>query len=312
MRAVEDVLGSVVEDSHSPTRLQQRLIDAGCDIRETPPDQIGFLHSVFCHVGLPRRRTDASVFDRRSGHVSVRVEAGRQFEGSVHVKQRLPYGVIPRLIMMHISTEAIRTRRRCVEVGSARQFLTALGLQTSGGARGGYAALRAQIDALAACTMVLNFQSHGQLVTIDTKLFERLNGWCHRDHSEHRSRTGMLELSDVFYGTLIEHAVPVDPRAINAIRHSALALDLYPWLAQRLCRVKTMNGTKLSWYNLYTQFGQEYRNPKDFKREIRRAIRQVLVVYPDARLREVAGGIVLYPSAPPVAPRPSRPRTRSL
>lgn len=307
MRAVGDMLdslpGPATEFSAPPTRLQRRLIDAGCDIRDTPPDCIEFLHSVFCHVGLPRRKTDARVFERRSGHVGVRVEAGQWFDGTADINRPLPYGVIPRLIMIHLSTEAIRSRCRFVELGSVREFLASLGLQTSGGTRGGYTALRTQLDALAACRMILSFQSQGEPVTVDVRPIERFRGWWRQEHASPQTRAGKLELSEWFYNSLTEHAVPVDPRALQAIRHSALTMDVYVWLAQRLCRVKSMRGTKLSWHNLHSQFGQDYRNPKDFKRELRRAISQVLVVYPDARVREVVGGIVLYPSTPPIAPR---------
>ncbi len=307
MRAVGDMLdslpGPTVEVGVRPTRLQRRLIEAGCEIRESPPDRIQFLHSVFCHVGLPRRKTDARIFERRSGHAGLRLAAGQCFDGTADIDQPLPYGVIPRLIMIHLSTEAIRTRCRYIELGSVRGILTSLGLQSSGGARGGYAALRTQLDALAACRMILSFRSQGEPVTLDVRPIERFEGWWRQGDVPPITRTGKLELSEWFYASLIEHAVPVDPRALHAIRHSALTMDVYVWLAQRLCRVKTMQGTKLSWHNLYSQFGQDYRNPKDFKRELRRAIRQVLVVYPDARLREVVGGIVLYPSVPPIARR---------
>lgn len=312
MRAVGDVLGTVDDDGPYQTRLQRRLIDAGCDIRDTPPERIEFLHSAFCHVGLPRRKTDARVFERRSGHVGMRIEAGQWFDGSNDIDQPLPYGVIPRLIMIHLSTEAIRSRTRCVGLGSVRGFLASLGLQTSGGARGGYTALRTQLDALAACRMILSFQSQGEPVTVDVRPIERFEGWWRQRDASPQYCTGKLELSEWFYSSLAEHAVPVDPRALDAIRHSALTMDVYVWLAQRLCRVKSMHGTKLSWHNLYSQFGQDYRNPKDFKRELRRAIRQVLVVYPDARVREVVGGIVLYPSAPPITPRKRSRRPDSL
>ena len=53
---------------------------------------------------------------------------------------------------------------------------------------------------------------------------------------------------------------------------------------------------------LREQFGQEYRHSRDFKKEFRQALRQVLVVYPDARLEEVMGGLLLYPSRPPLSP----------
>ena len=45
--------------------------------------------------------------------------------------------------------------------------------------------------------------------------------------------------SDEYFSTLREHAVPLDHRAVAAIQHNALMLDVYKRLAQRLCRQRT-------------------------------------------------------------------------
>jgi hypothetical protein len=44
-------------------------------------------------------------------------------------------------------------------------------------------------------------------------------------------------LSAEYFESLQEHGVPLDERALAALAHSPLALDVYAWLAQRLCRV---------------------------------------------------------------------------
>lgn len=279
-----------------------RLIEAGTAIAATPPDRKDFLHTVMCQVGLPRKRTDTRTFERSSGHVSILLEAGKLFNGRDFVEQPLPYGTVPRLVMVHVSTEAVRTRQRSVEVGdSMRQFLTTLGMQTSGGARGGYSILRRQMEALAACRLTLGMYAQGRAVTVDAKPIKRFEAWLHHDGSQRALWPGVMELSEDFYNTLAEHAVPLDYRALGALKHSSLALDIYTWLANRLCRVRSPSGVKLSWENLREQFGQEYAQSRDFKKEFRQALRQVLVVYPDAKLEEVVGGLVLLPSRPPLS-----------
>ena len=95
-------------------------------------------------------------------------------------------------------------------------------------------------------------------------------------------------------------AVPLDARALSALQNSALALDVYCWLAHRLHRVKRLAGERLSWKNLREQFGQEYADPKNFKREMEKALRTVRAVYQEARIEQVEGGVVLMPSPPPV------------
>ena len=283
------------------TRTQWRIIQAGTTIAQEPPDRTDFLHTVMCQVGLPRSATDARTFERESGHVSISIEAGRLYNGRRWVEQPLPYGTIPRLVMVHLSSEAIRTQSRRIEVGdSMRQFLQTLGMGDGGGPRGAYTAVRKQVEALAACRLSIGLQAEGKVVTVDAKPIRKFEAWLHDDGSQQTLWPGIMELSPEFYDTLAHHAVPLDYRALAALKHSALALDIYTWLAHRLCRIATTDGTMLSWQNLRDQFGQEYANPKDFKKEFRNVLRQVLVVYPSAHIEEIDGGIRLHSSPPPI------------
>lgn len=285
------------------TAIERRVIDANGMILQEAPDRMDFLHSCLCQVGLPRKRVEGRTFERHNGHVSIRLEAGALFDGAGFVEQPLPYGVTPRLVMVHVSSEAVRTRSRVVAVGdSMRQFLTVLGMPTSGGKRGGYTAFRRQMEALAACRLTLGMQREGRVVTVDAKPIDRFDAWLHMDGNQRTLWPGTIELSERFFNTLSEHAVPLDYRALAALRHSSLALDTYTWLAHRLWRVARPQGVKVSWRNLRDQFGQEYASGKNFKREFRRLLVQVCRVYPDARLQEVPGGLILYPSRPPLVP----------
>lgn len=285
----------------SLTKRESQLLIAGDQIASEPPDRNDFLHTVMCQVGLPRRATEARTFERHSGHISISLEAGRLFNGREFVDQPLPFGTTPRLVMVHVSSEAVRTQSRKVEVGdSMRQFLQMLGMGDGGGPRGGYTQVRRQIEALATCRLTIGMQSEGRVVTVDSKPFKRFEAWLHQDGSQRTLWPGVMELSADFYDTLAEHAVPLDHRALSALKHSALALDVYTWLAHRLCRINKPGGVTLSWQNLRDQFGQEYAESRDFKWEFRRALRQVQVVYPTARVAEIAGGLQLYTSPAPI------------
>lgn len=230
------------------------------------------------------------------------IEAGTLFNGHRFIEQPLPYGTVPRLIMVHVSSEAVRTQQRIINIGdSARQFLTQLGLHSSGGPRGGYTALRQQVRALAACRLVLGTSLNGRAITVDAKPFHRFEAWLPDDSTQSSLWPGQVELSHEFFNSLCGHAVPLDPRALAVLKHTALGLDVYAWLAHRLCRVTKANGVRLSWQNLREQFGQEYADRRNFKKAFRRALRQATTVYPDARISEAPGGVILLPSRPPLA-----------
>lgn len=285
-----------------PPTLRRVANTAGEIMTDPTPDKVDFLHAVLCQVGMPRKKCDSRVFERSSGAVSLLLEAGRTFQRGKWVEQPLPYGTRPRLVMVHIAGEALRTRSRQVEIGdSIYEFLQRLGIDTNGGPRGGYTMFRKQMEALAACQMMLGMSLPDRDVTINTQPISRFEAWLTKDNNGPRPLwPGMLELSQEFFDTLQEHAVPLDHRALAALKHSAMALDIYTWLAHRLHRVRKPDGTMVSWANLKDQFGQEYRVAKDFKKEFRDALRQVHAVYPEAKLDAVPGGLLLSPSPPPV------------
>lgn len=279
----------------------RRLIDASANIRDQPPDRLDFLHTVMCQIGMPRKATESRVFERQNGPFSILLEAGKFWDGHSWQPRPLPYGTTPRLVMVHLSSEAIRTRNRQVELGeSMRSFLQILGIQTNGGPRGGYTSLKRQMEALAACRLTIGMSAQGRVVTVDAKPIHRFEAWIQHEGPQRTLWPGMLELSTEFFETLTQHAVPLDYRALSALKHSALALDVYTWLAHRLCRIHEAKGVMLSWSNLHDQFGQEYRQVKDFKKAFRHVLRQVWLVYPTARIEDWTHGIILKASPPPI------------
>lgn len=271
-----------------------RLVDAAVAIQQDPTTRPDFLHGILCQVGLPRSRVDGEVFERRSGIASLRIKAGELWDGQQWVSQPIPFGTRPRLALIHVSSEAVRTRSPVVEVGrSIRDFLRRLGLDASGRE---YGTFKRQMNSLAACEMRLGLGTS----TLRVQPIEEFEAWLHPTGTQAVLWPGVLRLSDRFFESLSASAVPLDPRALSALSHSALALDCYAWLAQRLHRVEKASGVKLSWSNLAEQFGSEYTDRRNFKKKFRVALREALAVYADAKVEPVPGGLVLRPSPPPI------------
>jgi hypothetical protein len=281
-----------------------RLIEP---VPDEQPDQIDYLHTVLCQVGMPRNKTDAKVFERVNGGVFMRLKAGEIFDGTKFVDQPLPYGTKPRLVMVHISGEAVRTRNPIVEVGdSVREFLKRLDIDTNGGPRGGYTMFKKQMQALAACHLTLGFNIQNRAITINTQPIETFEAWLQNDGKGQTTMwPGKIELSQKFYETLIEYAVPLDPRHLAKLKHSSLALDIYTWLAHRLYRINHRRGVVIHWKPIKEQFGQEYNDFQNFKKRYLIALREVLIAYNDANVEVIDGGLLLKPSKPPIEPRTS-------
>lgn len=287
-------------NSLSPTL--RRVVNSSVDISmNTCPERIDFLHTVLCQVGMPRKRVEERIFKRNSGAASMILEAGCLYRRGKWIEMPLPYGTRPRLVMVYISSEAVRTKSRTIEIGeSVYEFLKRLGIDTNGGQRGGYTMFKKQMEALAACRMTIGLSSCNSDVTINTQPISRFEAWFVGDSLERPLWPGVLDLSQEFFETLSDNAVPLDYRALAALKHSALALDIYTWLAHRLCRIKKDSGIMLGWNSLKDQFGQEYKENRDFKKEFLSILRQVTSVYPDAKLEQTPGGFVLRPSPPPI------------
>jgi hypothetical protein len=277
-------------------RSTAKIIRLSSDITERPTDRPDFLHAGLCQVGLPRSRVPDLTFERTSGKASILLQAGKLWDGDrgEWVQQPLPYGTRPRLALVHISTEAVRTRSPVIPVGkSAREFLMKLGLDVGGRS---YNTFSSQMRSLACCHISLGFGSE----TLSAAPIKRFSAWSIPDAEAGGLTPGVIELTPDFYESLVKLAVPLDPRALAALKHSALALDVYAWLVHRLHRIKAP--TFLSWRNLHEQFGQEYAEVKLFKREFLRMLRMVHAVYPTAKIEQVNGGIKLK-NSPPAVPK---------
>jgi hypothetical protein len=112
-----------------------------------------------------------------------------------------------------------------------------------------------------------------------------------------------VRLSEEYFQTLGQHAVPLDHRAVAALSSSSMALDVYVWLAQRLHRVPAGKPQFVDWASLHEQFGQGFARIRDFRRKFLQTLSHVTSAYPAARMSADDRGMTLSHSPPPVAPR---------
>jgi len=282
------------------TPARGKLMDVAAEIALDPgtADEACYLHAVLCQVGMPRKKSAGLAFERTSGGASLLLTAGKLWDGIGWAQQALPYGPKPRLILINLTSAAVRNSNRVVDVGrSTREFMERVGLDPQGSE---YRSLRRQIAALAACRMQLGARIGNHIVNIDTQPIHRFDVWIVPNADQQTLWPGVVELSQEYFENVRTHAVPLDERAVAILRGTALGLDIYAWLAHRLCRVRQAAGALVSWGALKVQFGQEYKNADDFRKEFRSAMKQVLRLYPAARVEEVHGGLLLRDSRPPI------------
>jgi hypothetical protein len=291
-----------------PSPVQMRMIESSEDIRETGPEEIAYQHSVLCQTSLPYRSTPLRRWEAQNGNVMLLVQAGEAFDPTKKqwVELPLPFGPKARLILMYLNSQAIRTQSPVIDVeDSMTAFLRELqgGRDPNGDEiqkfKQQLAALaRAKISMANAAgidTAHASSAAHGDLPIV--KFIEL---WFPKNPNQRVLWPGTLELTKDYFDDLSKHAVPLDQRAIASLSHSAMALDIYAWLTQRLWRVRADRPYKVTWVNLHQQFGYGYKQIRQFRSAFLKTLKDVQTQYPDARLEADGSGLWLKNSPPPV------------
>jgi len=289
------------------TAIQQRLLDLATDIATSPPEDLAFTHSVLAQTSLPTTKPPDGMlrWERRQGRATLLVVAGDAMDPKTGAfcQLPLPYGPKARLLLMHLNTEAVRRQSPLIPVDdSMTAFFRRLMGRTQDGRQ--IRMLKAQLQSLAAAKFSMGImQGEDRGLQVDTKVVTAFNLWLPKDVSQRVLWPSTLQLSLDYYESLTRFAVPLDERAIAALAHSATALDIYCWLAQRLHRISVGKPQFVPWSATYDQFGQGYREIRKFRRDFVKLLSQVRAAYPAARLSEDRGGLLLEASPPPVTKR---------
>lgn len=290
------------------SRTTCRLLDTADAIYGNDVDDVAFIHSILAMCGLPYRRPppDVREFERRNGRASLLITAGKLADPKTGdwKEQGIPYGPRARLLLIHFCSEALRNRSPEVEIGdSMTAFMRSLGIEPTGGKNGSIPSFKEQVNRLAAARMQIGYWGETGTRTMEAKPIKSINVWFPEDPKQKILWSSTIVLDPVFFDSLQRFAVPLDHRAIEALKHNALALDLYAWLAHRLHRVKSPDGDFVPWTSLYQQFGEGYARMVDFRRKFLQALRQATTVYFRAKIEETGKGLKLHQSPPPVAKR---------
>lgn len=176
-----------------------------------------------------------------------------------------------------------------------------MGLRPAGGKRGNYANLKNQLSSLLALHVECDFNVKGKRISFCGKLFSDVSVV----NSEDNNWRSVINMSEEFYDVLVaqRNAAPVDVRAVLALKGSALALDIYFMLVDRLHRASA-KPVALYWKNLREQFAGEYVDNENGKRSFKEnfliALNKVKMVYPSADIVAIDGGIRIRKSPPPI------------
>lgn len=109
-----------------------------------------------------------------------------------------------------------------------------------------------------------------------------------------------IELGEDFYEAITAAPVPIDLRALRALRRSPLALDLYSLLTYTAFVVSRRKLARtIPWKGLHAQMGSDYAEMRQFRAKVLLAIRKIRLVYPELRVEVTPEGLTVAKSAVP-------------
>jgi hypothetical protein len=208
-----------------------------------------------------------------------------------------------------MTTEAVRTVKRELELGpSLSSFMAQLGLQATGGHWGTMPRFRNQMERLLGCAISAwwSFQADGEINSRGKNLLvadEFSLWWAPQKLASIGTKSSSVTLSENFYQQIVEAPVPLDLRAIRALKKSPLTLDLYAWATRRVSYLT--RPTLIPWRALRLSFGAGYADTPQgrsrFREKLIDALRRVGAVYPQLKAEIEEAGILLRPSPTHIA-----------
>jgi hypothetical protein len=284
------------------SRVHRRLIEP-LELTEQDNNELAYQHTVFCQTSLPYRNPGDKVreWKRVQGAVSLLVEAGQAQHPKTRdwVKLGLPWGTKPRLILAHLNAEALRQQSSVIEVESSLSAFVKRIRRFDGGRE--IRMFKDQLSRLSVAIVRLATTRGGdRAFQVNAQVVDAFELWPELDERQRVLWPATIQLSLPYFNSLQEHAVPLNEADLAALAHSALALDLYCWLAQRLHRITPTKPVFITWAALKQQFGPDYTQMFNFKRMFRLALRQVRARYQRAVIDLDDRGMTLHHSLPPV------------
>ncbi len=279
------------------------------EMKNIPPssEDIWFIHTVLAQCFLPYRDPKTRDWDRKSGDFSIMLTAGK-VEDPVTKEAKLvglPFGAKPRLFQSYVCTQVIKQQSPVIPIEpSMTAMMEALGLKVTGGSQGTISRFKEQITRFAACNITLVGPGpKGSRRHVKAPPVKRFDAWFPSHPGQEMLWPSEIVLTDDYYLSLKDHAIPFDFRGMRAIQSKPRAQDIYLWLTQRLCRLDYDKPLLMQWVELYEMFGGE--SPmKEFKRKFPLDLLAALSAYPGANVEEHAEGY-LFKASPPPVPRTS-------
>jgi len=290
-----------IEDTKNKHRRVMRLVEDSLALEAESAKEagaVGYMARALVQATMPHSKPKETSFVRENGAFSMAIMA--------HPKVGLPYGSVPRLLVAYLTTEAVRSKSREIELSDTLSaFMAELGEVPTGGRWGSITRVKEQTKRLFASNIACTYTSDDRDAGVNLAVADSYELWWNPKNPDQASMfTSFVKLGERFFEEVTQNPVPVDLRALKALKKSPMALDTYCWLTYRMSYLS--KPTVIPWEALQMQFGAEYKVTRQFKAAFLRHLKAVLLMYPDAHVQPVEHGLELRPSRPHIPKLPKR------
>lgn len=257
---------------------------------------LGYMARALVQATMPHSQVHGNEYKRRNGAFKLTILADSEVG--------LPYGSIPRLLTAWVTTEAVKTQERELILGnSLSKFMSELDLIPTGGRWGSITRLKEQMKRLFSASISCTYDDGSQWAIKHVQPIVRANLWWDPKRPEQASLfQSTITLGEDFFNEAITSPVPIDMRALKALKRSPMALDIYCWLTYRMSYLTKK--ISIPWGCLQVQFGADYERIRDFKRYFLNQLKAVAMIYPEANIEVETDNLILKPSAPHIPLEP--------
>lgn len=182
--------------------------------------------------------------------------------------------------------------------------MSKLGIEYGAGKRGAAPRVRQHMQRLFTSTVSATYQQRGQWVNVGFRPVTKASlFWDPQKPGQMSLWESTIKLSQEFFEEITRKPVPVDMHVLATLAKSKspLAIDIYQWLTHRFSYMPTV--TTIPWEALAPQFGGDYKRTRDFRAKFLRHLKQVVALYPQAKVEPSSEGLRLLPSRPHVPMR---------
>lgn len=285
MKALSKLAGQLCLDITGTSPAERPVLDQQtADYLEFSADEAKskcFLHSAFVQMTLPHRKITENQYSKTNG---INELHWLSING-------IPYGAHARVLMYYLCTMAVKFSTREVWLQSSNKKLAneCLGLTYSGPVK---TSLQEQLERLATCIVTYKEtrtlgDEHKWRRLENVPLFSEVT----TVEARGRPRLDTMVFSETFYSALKDCAVPMNYEAIQALKNSCLAMDLYALLSYR---GRTGSPYKvIPWTGMMIQMGADYAQVKNFKRDALVALAKVRPHLKGITLTETDSGLAV-------------------